>query len=133
MPGTAPALAAHKVLHRIAQSLGPVVRHELTGDELIGNGADMAAVAMAVDIEPVARKIGDRSDNARAQNPLSYKPLARPPWGESGGKGMQQDWKPRNRAERMRKRGWGEAQRGRLDRYHLLFALSMEAHAIREV
>jgi hypothetical protein len=47
---------------------------------------------------------------------------------------MQRDWKPRNRAERIRARAFNvEARAGRIDNYSRLVALAREAHTIREV
>jgi hypothetical protein len=44
----------------------------------------------------------------------------------------QQDHTPRNRAERIRKRGWKEAQAGRVDNYSKLVALSLEVNTIKD-
>jgi hypothetical protein len=44
---------------------------------------------------------------------------------------MQQDFMPRNRAERIRKRAWRRIQEGDLPGYTRLVGLSQEVGAIR--
>lgn len=45
--------------------------------------------------------------------------------------GMQKDFTPRNRAERIRARAWKQAQRGDQLRYWKLVNLSLELGSIR--